>query len=303
MSQHQILIVGCGSIGERHLRCFLRTGRAEVSICDNNLTRLREIQHKYGVPTYDDVQAAWADRRFDGTVICTPAHQHVELALAGLGHGAALLIEKPLSVNLDQVAALQEEVRHRGQYVAVAYTHHVRPGITEVRELIRRPALGAVLHITIQAGQHFPSFRPAYREIYYAHHETGGGAIQDALTHLANTVEWLVGATTRLYCEAAHQCLEGVSVEDTVNVAARHGDILASYALNQFQAPDETTILIHCARGSVKIEFHKERWSVWSGGQTSWEHHAAPVRHRDDLFVAQANEFNKVEAFGIVIHE
>ena len=26
-----ILIIGCGSIGERHLRCFQRTGRCEVS--------------------------------------------------------------------------------------------------------------------------------------------------------------------------------------------------------------------------------------------------------------------------------
>ena len=32
----KILIVGTGSIGERHTRCFLATGRAQVSICEPN---------------------------------------------------------------------------------------------------------------------------------------------------------------------------------------------------------------------------------------------------------------------------
>src|ERR1035437_347420 len=29
----RILVIGCGSIGERHLRCFQRTGRAELFAC------------------------------------------------------------------------------------------------------------------------------------------------------------------------------------------------------------------------------------------------------------------------------
>ena len=30
------LVVGVGSIGERHLRCFQSTGRARLSICEIN---------------------------------------------------------------------------------------------------------------------------------------------------------------------------------------------------------------------------------------------------------------------------
>jgi len=29
----EILVVGCGSIGERHLRCLQRTGRAKLTAC------------------------------------------------------------------------------------------------------------------------------------------------------------------------------------------------------------------------------------------------------------------------------
>ncbi|MBA4146791.1 MAG: hypothetical protein H0X66_01660 [Verrucomicrobia bacterium] len=89
-----------------------------------------------------------------------------------------------------------------------------------------------------------PGLRPAYRDVYYNNHETGGGLIQDALTHLVNAVEWIVGPTGKGFCAARHQALEGVEVEDTACVTAQNGDTLVSYSLNQFQLPNETAIQI-----------------------------------------------------------
>ena len=43
--------------------------------------------------------------------------------------------------------------------------------------------------------------------------------MQDALTHVANAVEWMLGPCTRVFCDASHQALEGVTVEDTVNIS------------------------------------------------------------------------------------
>lgn len=74
-----------------------------------------------------------------------------------------------------------------------------------------------------------PSHRPAYRTIYSNDHAKGEGAIQDALTHVANTAEWLVGPVDRLVANAGHQVLDGVSVEDTVHLLAKHGEVMASY--------------------------------------------------------------------------
>jgi predicted dehydrogenase len=95
----------------------------------------------------------------------------------------------------------------------------------------------------------------------------------------------------RLFAEAAHQALEGVSVEDTVNVNARHGDVLVSYSLNQFQAPNETTFQIHGERGSVKIEGHLLRWGHLMAGESDWTWHQTPAMERDQMFIAQANAF------------
>ncbi|MEO6740629.1 MAG: Gfo/Idh/MocA family oxidoreductase [Chthoniobacteraceae bacterium] len=286
-----ILVVGCGSIGERHLRCFQRTSRARVAVCDANTALLDRVAGQYQVDHFPTLDAALDARRYTGIVICTPAHTHLDIALAGLRHGAGLLIEKPLSTGLEKVPAVQAEIARSGKFVGIAYVYHFMPWIQGARKVLTSGELGTPLHVSVTAGQHFPTFRPAYREIYYARHDSGGGAIQDALTHIANAVEWLIGPTTRLFCDAAHQSLEGVTVEDTVSVAARNGRVLVNYALNQFQAPNEMTMQIHCEGGSVKIEGHEQRFGIFRRSTDAWEWHKTAPLERDNIFIAQANAF------------
>ncbi len=290
-AMHSILIIGCGSIGERHLRCFQQTGRCDVSVCDANAKLLSEVSRRYNATAFSSLEEAVQERRFDAWVICTPAHTHLAIAREGAGRGAALLIEKPLSVTLDGLEETRAAIAQSGRFVAVAYVYHCFPWIVAAREHLQSGVLGKPLHASVVAGQHFPTFRPAYRDIYYARHETGGGAIQDALTHIVNAMEWMIGPMTRVFCDAAHQQLEGVSVEDTVNVAARHGNVLASYAMTQFQAANETNFEIHCESGSLKIESHAQRWGSMKRGEAEWTWNTTAPLERDDLFIAQANAF------------
>jgi len=287
----QILVVGCGSIGERHVRCLQKTGRAQVVVCESRPSVLEKVRGDYQVEGFASFDEALNSRPFQGVLICTPAHTHIPLSLIALKSKAALLIEKPLSTSLEGINEFQSEVETTKSYVAIAYVYHFMPAFVAVREFLREGALGKPLQVSVVAGQHFPTFRPAYREIYYTRHETGGGAIQDALTHLINVIEWMVGPTNRITCEARHQALPGVEVEDTVSASARNGDTLVTYSLNQFQAPNEMTFQIHCEGGSVMIEVHQQRWGTFLKGASNWEFHAAPVAHRDDLYTAQVGAF------------
>lgn len=288
---HSILVIGCGSIGERHLRCFQQTGRCEVAACDTNPDLLERMRASYGVPVFESLESAMSAARFDAFVICTPAHLHLSMALTALEKKIDLLVEKPLSVKTDLVPEVREALTISGRYLGVAYVYHFMPWVRGAKQFLADGGIGRVLHASVVAGQHFPTFRPAYREIYYTRHEHGGGAIQDALTHLANAMEWMIGPCTRLFCDAAHLCLEGVTVEDTVNVSARHGDILVSYAMTQFQAPNENTFLFHGEEGSVKIEVHARRWGHLKRGEADWTWHETGPLERDELFIAQAHSF------------
>ena len=102
LGKHRVLIIGVGSIGERHARCFLTTERAEVGICEINDALRRTVADRYpvlgafrqveealqqpfdaavvAVSTLDDCVASIV-RAVDGaggTVIITADHGNVE---------------------------------------------------------------------------------------------------------------------------------------------------------------------------------------------------------------------------------
>jgi predicted dehydrogenase len=119
----------------------------------------------------------------------------------------------------------------------------------------------------------------------------GGGLIQDMLPHPLNAVEWLAGPATRVVADAAHAVLPGVAVEDTVHVLARHGEVLASYSLNQHQPVNEFTVTVHGDRGSVRWEFRRQRWLSADRPDGEWTEEAAYRHERDDLYRMQAEHF------------
>ncbi|MDR0901986.1 MAG: Gfo/Idh/MocA family oxidoreductase [Opitutaceae bacterium] len=291
MAKKTILIIGCGSIGERHLRCFQSTQRCEVIACDTNERLLKSVSERYGVPPEPDFRGALVSRRPDAAVICTPAPFHLPIAIAALDAGCHVLIEKPLSTSLKDVAALLDAAARSGRQAAAAYVYRVYPVLRQARAFLAGDPLGAVRQIVVSGGQPFHLMRKGYQTTYYRDRAMGGGAVQDALTHWANSVEWLAGPTDSVMCDCAHLAVPGVEVEDTVHVSARNGGVLVSYALNQFQMPNDHIIQLNAERGSVRVEVNRQRWGVWRQDSQDWAWEDAPVSGPDAHFTAQANAF------------
>ena len=285
------LIVGVGSIGESHLRCFQATGRVDLSICEIDNVLRQRIAGRYSVErVYPDLETALAHSH-DAAVIATPAHLHIPMAIRLAEAGMHLLIEKPLSTGLDRVDVLDRTLARDGLHASVAYVLRHHPALESMRDAIHGERFGRPVQLVAACGQHFPTYRPAYREIYYRDRTSGGGAVQDALTHAINASQWLVGPIDRVVADAARQVLDGVEVEDTAHVLARHGDLLASYSLNQYQAPNELSITVVCEQGTCRFELHHHRWMWMTQPDQPWQEETFSGLERDDLFVAQANRF------------
>lgn len=286
---HKILVVGVGSIGERHVRCFQNTERAVVSICEVNDSLREEIADRYEIEQqYAELDAA-LQAEHDAVVVAVPAHLHIPIAQQAAEAGLHLLIEKPLSISLAGIEQLQQTVEEKNLVAAVAYVYRAAPALAAMKAALDSGRFGAPVQIVAASGQNFPSFRPAYRETYYRDHATGGGAIQDAITHVLNAGEWLVGSIDRLVADAAHQILPDVDVEDTVHIITRQGNVLGSYSLNQHQAPNESTITVICERGTVRFEFHRHRWCWMIDDE--WQEDEPEALERDTLFIRQALAF------------
>jgi predicted dehydrogenase len=213
------------------------------------------------------------------------------MAIQAAEAGCHLLIEKPLSTDFSGVEDLKKRVLEQRLVAQVGYTFRHHPLVAKVKDQIDQGRWGLPLQLTIVSGQHFPTYRPAYRDIYYARHETGGGAIQDALTHFLDTAQWWLGSIDRLTGDMEHLSLKGVEVEDTVNVLARHGNIMASYNFNQHQYPNESIFTLVCERGTLRLELCANRLRIMDRPDGDWEDEISNAFQRDDIFVSQANSF------------
>jgi predicted dehydrogenase len=290
--RHRILIVGTGSIGTRHVRCMRNTGRADVGICEPNSELRQSVASTYGIDgTYASVNQA-LQTSWHAAVIATPAPSHIPVAQQLADAGIGVLIEKPLAVVEHGVAALAATIERNALPACVAYVYRAHPAVQAMREAIHSGRFGKPLQLIVVSGQPFWHLRPAYRSIYYANRAEGGGGIQDGLTHSFNLCEWLVGPITRIAVDAAHLRLEGVNVEDTVNVLARHdGSVLASYAFNQHQAPNESMITVVCTGGTLRLETRLNRWTWMTEPCGAWQEQAFELPNQDDWFIRQEHAF------------
>ncbi|MGE3822364.1 MAG: Gfo/Idh/MocA family protein, partial [Isosphaeraceae bacterium] len=106
----EVLVIGLGSIGERHVRCFQNTGRALVSAVETDPARRQEIASRHSLAkSFGDLDEALKNPP-DAAVVATPAPSHVSIATRLVEAGVHVLIEKPLGVGLDGVDGLLSAV-------------------------------------------------------------------------------------------------------------------------------------------------------------------------------------------------
>ena len=291
MQMKDVLIVGTGGIGTRHVRCFLNTERCTVSVCESRTGQLEKIKEEYSIKSAFKDFSGVDLKEFNGVVICTPAHLHIPMAQRCAQEGVPVLIEKPLSLNLDGIEQLKATVRQKGIVAGVAYVLRHCKGVAILKQRLQQGQIGEVKMVTCVAGQEFPRYRPDYRQIYYAKKATGGGCILDALSHLINLVEMFLGKEKQVYAIYDRLELTGVECEDSAALISRfqEGQIV-SFAINQFQKPNVTLLQFIGTQGNLiwdstgkEVRFCDSDENVWRVEKYEEE--------RDEQFIAQANNF------------
>ncbi|MCH2202751.1 MAG: Gfo/Idh/MocA family oxidoreductase [Fuerstiella sp.] len=288
-SKHRMLIVGTGSIGERHLRCYLATGRAEPGICEIDAQLRNAVADRYQVKSqFGDVQEALTES-WDVVLVASPAHTHIPIAVKACQSGCNVIIEKPLSTSLDGIEQLRQLIAQKNLIAAVSYQLRSSPLVQEMKAALDSGRFGKPLQLYMTSGQNFAYYRPAYRDTYFADHRTGGGGIQDSITHMLNLAEWLVGPMTRISVDASHQKLAGVTVEDTVHILARHDTVMASYALNMYQHANHGQLTVVCEDGTVQFEASADRWRFMTEPDGKWHESVHRLEGRDAMYIRNAD--------------
>lgn len=140
----KILVVGLGSIGQRHARLLSERRDAEIYLCDPE-GGLREqaaagLQCK-AAGLYGSIEEAL--KIFPEIVfICVPNHLHISLALQSIECGADVFIEKPVSDSLVQAKELEVLANKKNSFVHVGYMLRYDEGLLILREIVEQGGIG-----------------------------------------------------------------------------------------------------------------------------------------------------------------
>ena len=293
---YKILVVGGGSIGERHVRCILATKRAEVSLCELNKDLLADVAGRYSLTQafadFDSVDLS----SLDGVFICTPANLHIKMCRQVVAAGTNVFCEKPLTVRDDGVGELMEEIKRANVVVGVGFTWRYSPIVDEMYRQFKQGTIGELPYMSIRLAQHFPHFRPAYKSTYFMRPETGGGAILDAASHLVSLAQMFAGKVASVCGMYSNSGLLGVEVEDTVDAMLIFAEgSRAHIHVNQWQYPTEAIIVLAGTKGSLRYGNEWGAVGVCNEINGPWQKTQIQCE-RDDNYIAEANNFfNAIE--------
>jgi predicted dehydrogenase len=292
------LIVGWGSIGQRHARCL----RALAPDCELVVWRSGVNGEAGAEPAVRCVYSAEAAVAAapDFAIIANPASFHVSTALALAEHGVPLLIEKPLSDRTDQVDALRRLCAARGVPVLVGYVLRFHPLLQAVAAALRAGAVGRVAGARLEVGQYLPDWRPGrdWQQTVSAQRALGGGALLE-LSHEIDLACWLFGQPAAVTARIPPATLPGIDVEDMAELLLDTADgTVVSIHLDMLRRPARRTLSVVGADGTIEADLiagQARRWSIADG---SWHDIPAPAVAGDNIFVRQLRHFTGCLADG-----
>lgn len=194
-----VLVIGYGSIGKRHVDNLLKLRQIDkIIVCSNHHDSFQNHPEKERLKLVHSLKELSPvisnGGQFDFAIIANETYQHIEIANGLATSGVHLFIEKPLSHSLREAISLKKIAANKGIKVFVAYNFRFLGAIQYIKNQISSGVIGGLYFAEIEVGQYLPAWRPLsdYRESYSARKEQGGGAALD-LSHEIDYMRCLFG--------------------------------------------------------------------------------------------------------------
>jgi predicted dehydrogenase len=191
-SKWRAAVIGCGWIGsgvaddpradgiQAHAAAYTACGNTElVGVCDADPARAEQAARRWGLRRgLGEVSELLASVRPQIVSVCTPDATHAAVLREVLGSAdiRAVVVEKPVALDLAEARSMVDLARSRGVTLAVNHTRRFAPSHIEAHRRILAGDIGRVLAVT---------------GVYTK------GVLHNG-THWFDLAHWLVGRITRV---------------------------------------------------------------------------------------------------------
>ena len=291
----KFLICGLGSIGRRHLRNLKQLGEEEIILYRTGQSTLPD-EELAAYKTFAKLDEALAQKP-DGVIISNPSALHMPVALAAARAGTHLLIEKPVSHNLEGIAELSMVLKQQGRRALVGFHFRQHPVLKEIKAELESGTLGKPLSTSVHWGEYLPGWHPYedYRKAYAGRADLGGG-VTLTLSHPIDYLRWLFGEVEAVSATLSKLSELEIDVEDNAEITLQFTEgAIGQLHLDYYQRPTRHTLEIRCAEGTIDWDNSSGTAKIYQASTDSCREFTLPEGYeRNDLFLAEMRHFIEV---------
>ncbi|MBN1584161.1 MAG: Gfo/Idh/MocA family oxidoreductase, partial [Anaerolineae bacterium] len=190
-------IVGLRGIGNRHADCHMQDPLSQlVAVCDVIKERADQAAEKHGVKAYYSLQDMLKHEDLDVVDVCTGGMEngswHFEPAMEALEAGKHVLVEKPLSNDVNEARQMVASAAEKDLYLGCNLNHYFTPPADRARQYIDDGEVGELVYCLHKMGfaggeyTYRPSNAPRMKGFPYFH-------VKAFLTHPFSVMRYFCG--------------------------------------------------------------------------------------------------------------
>lgn len=240
-------ISGTGAIASRFADDIRHAGNATLTaICARDVQKARDFASRHsGVTAFGTLTSMISAGVVDAVYIATPNHVHCAQTLDCIAAGIPVLVEKPLTANLQQALEIEAAASASQVFVMEAMWSRYLPAIRAARKAVLAGAIGKVHRLEADIAWKV-EFDPESR---FFDASRGGGALHDIGVYPISLARFFLGQPDSV--EALWRAAP-TGVDMSAAIAMRFGDAAATLSCS-FDRDGSNRLIIEGDKGVLVI--------------------------------------------------
>ena len=292
MEKTRIAIIGTGGIANAHMNAYKTIPEIEiVAAADIIPGKARAYLDRHGfpnVPAFEDTEEMLRVIQPDAVSVCTYNSAHRVCAIQAMEAGCDVLLEKPMSITLDEAKEMVRVEKRTGKILTIGFQPRYDVNSQKVREIVQSGALGDVYYVQTGGGRR----RGIPGSTFIDKDKAGVGALADigcyALDFALNTIGYpkpltvsavaydYFGKNPKYYREA-----ERFSVDDFSAAFVRlEGGITLDFRMSWAMHMDTTGDFVFLGK-DAGLKVRQPNYELWGG---AWDGPIGKITLMHDMF-------------------
>ena len=265
-----VLIVGYGSIGKRHLENFLQFKDIRLTV----YTKRNDLQllKKKGIKVSNSLTECLKENPDIG-VIANETSLHTPIAIKLAKEGLDLFLEKPLSNSLKDIEKLRAIVKKNKLITQMGCNLRFHPCIKKIKNLIEQQKIGKIISAQVQCCSYLPDYHrwEDYRKSYAARKDLGGGVILTQINEI-DYMYWFFQEVENFISMSGKFSDLDVTAEDYApSLLKFKNKIIGELHLDYFQRPEFRSCKIRGTKGEIYWDSVDNCVDVFNMNKKRWE--------------------------------